>query len=144
MTIAITIAGNVSQAAEVRHTANGDAVATWSVASNQGKDKPAVFLRCTLWGKRAKSALPSHITTGVPMTVIGTLSQNKYNDKKTGEEKTSFEVRVTEVIFQGSKRQEEAQQPKAKPQASSGFADIKEDDIPFADPLKSRAFCLSV
>jgi len=128
MTIAITIAGNVSQSAEVRHTPNGDAVATWSVASNQGKDKPAVFLRCTLFGKRADSQLPSYIVKGTPMTVIGTLSQNKYNDKKTGEEKTSFEVRVTEVILQGGKRQEEAPQPKAK--QAPQFDDI-DDDFPF-------------
>lgn len=127
MTIAITIAGNVSQTAEVRHTPNGDAVATWSIASNQGQNKPAIFMRCTLWGKRAESALPSHITSGTPMTVIGTLSQNKYNDKKTGEEKTSFEVRVTEVILQGSKRQEEA--PRQAPKAAPQFDDSS--DVPF-------------
>lgn len=127
MTIAITIAGNVSQDAEVRHTPNGDAVATWSIASNQGKDKPAVFLRCTLWGKRADSALPSYIVKGTPMTVIGTLAQNKYKDKQTGEEKSSLEVKVQEIVLQGSKRQEEA--PRQAPKAAPQFDDTM--DVPF-------------
>lgn len=133
MTIAITIAGNVSQDATVRHTPNGDAVAQWSVASNQGKDKSAVFLRCTLFGKRAESALPSYLVKGTPVTVIGTLSQSKYKDKQTGEEKSSFEVKVQEIVLQGSKRQEEAprQAPKAAPKGSTGFPDLDEDTIPF-------------
>ena len=133
MTIAVTIAGNVSQDAEVRRTPNGDAVATWSIASNQGKDKPAVFMRCTLWGKRADSALPSYITKGIPMTVIGTLAQNKYKDKQTGEEKSSFEVKVQEIVLQGGKREEAPRQatpaPKAAP--SKGGFDQMDDDIPF-------------
>lgn len=133
MTISIVIAGNVSQSAEVRHTPNGDAVATWSIASNQGKDKPAVFLRCTLWGKRADSALPSYIVKGTPMTVIGTLAQNKYKDKQTGEEKSSFEVKVQEIVLQGGKRDEapsQAPRQAAPAKASSGFADM-DDSIPF-------------
>lgn len=126
MTIAVTIVGNVSQDAEVRRTPNGDAVATWSIASNQGKDKPAVFLRCTLWGKRADSALPSYITKGTPMTVIGTLAQNKYKDKQTGEEKSSFEVKVQEIVLQGGKREEAPRQaaPKATPKAD--FSDMSD------------------
>ena len=141
MTISIVIAGNISQAATVRHTPNGDAVAQWSVASNQGKDKPAVFLRCTLFGKRAESALPSYLVKGTPVTVIGTLSQSKYKDKQTGEEKSSFEVKVSEIVLQGSKRQEEAPRQAAPAKASSGFADM-DSDIPFANPLKNRAYCL--
>ena len=130
MTISIVIAGNVGRDAEVRHTPNGDAVATWSVASNQGKGKDPVFLKCSLWGKRAESALPSYIVKGTPMTVIGTLAQQKYKDKQTGEEKTSFEIKVQEIVLQGSKRQEEAPKQEAKPQASRGFADM-DDDVPF-------------
>lgn len=135
--ISVTIAGNVSQDAEVRRTPNGDAMAQWSVASNQGKDKPAIFLRCALWGKRAESALPNYLTKGTPVTVMGLLSQNKYTDKN-GQEKVSYEVKVQEIVLQGGRRKEspapqQRQAPQrsapAKPQAHDGFSDM--EDCPF-------------
>lgn len=131
--IAVTLAGNVSQDAEVRHTPKGDAVAQWSVASNQGKDKPAIFLRCTLFGKRAESALPSYLTKGIPVTVMGLLTQNKYTDKN-GQEKVSYEVKVQEIVLQGGKR-EQAPAPATRAAApaqapkGSGFDDF--EDPPF-------------
>lgn len=135
--ISVTIAGNVSQDAEVRRTPNGDAVAQWSVASNQGKDKPAIFLRCTLWGKRAESALSTYLTKGTPVTVMGLLTQNKYMDKN-GQEKVSYEVKVQEIVLQGGKRDEapRALQPAPRQQAQkpqgSGFDDMQDDSmIPF-------------
>ena len=131
--IAVTLAGNVSQDAEVRHTPKGDAVAQWSVASNQGKDKPAIFLRCTLFGKRAESALPSYLTKGTPVTVMGLMTQNKYTDKN-GQEKVSYEVKVQEIVLQGGKREQAPapqQRPAAKAPQGSGFDDFPDDTIPF-------------
>lgn len=121
------MAGNISQDAEVRRIPSGDAVANFSVAINQGKDKPAIFMRATLFGKRAEGALPSFLVKGQPVAVSGSLTVNKYKDKE-GIERTSYDVRVQELDLLGSKRQEEAPQQKAKPKAD--FSDM-EDDCPF-------------
>lgn len=115
--INVFMAGNISQDAEVRRIPSGDAVANFSVAINQGKDKQAIFMRATLFGKRAEGALPSFLVKGQPVAVSGSLTVNKYKDKE-GIERTSYDVRVQELDLLGSKRQEEAprQAPKAAPQ----------------------------
>ena len=144
----ITVAGQLGKDAEVRFLPNGDAVAGFSVADSQGKDKPTIWWNCELFGKRAES-LSQYLTKGQAVTVSGTVSQRTYSDKN-GQERTSMDVRVNDVALQGGKR-ESAPQSAPERKASTnvgraavgGFADM-DDDIPFNDPLKSRAYALCI
>jgi len=141
----ITVAGQLGKDAELRHLPNGDPVANFSVADSQGKDKDAIWWNCQLFGKRAES-LSQYLVKGQAVTITGSVSQRKYTDKN-GQERISTDVRVNEVALQGGKR-EATQQPQQRQQAPKpsnpgGFENM-DDDVPFADPMKRRAYSLSI
>lgn len=133
----ITIAGNCTKDAEVRFLPNGDAVASFGLADNMGKDKGAIFWNCSLFGTRG-SALAQYLTKGTPVTVSGSVSERAYTDKD-GNQRKSMDVRVNDVALQGGKRDDSPQQaPRPAPQPaqrqaprpSSGFDDM-DSEIPF-------------
>lgn len=143
----ITIAGVLGKDAELRHMPNGDPVAGFSVADSQGKEKPTIWWSCQLFGKRAESLLP-YLTKACNVTATGNVTEREWVDKD-GQKRKSMEVRVNDLALQGG-RSVQAQAPQrsapaapAPRQASSGFEDMS-DDVPFANPMRSRAFCLSI
>ena len=119
----ITISGNVARDAEVRYLPNGDAVAGFSLADNQGKDKPAIFWACSLFGKRGESLAP-YLTKGQAVTVVGTVSEREWTDKD-GHKRKSMDVRVQEVALQGGKRES------AKPAGKPSKSDDDFGEVPF-------------
>lgn len=131
----ISVAGNISKDAETRFLQDGTPVASFSVADNQGKDKPAIFWNCQLFGKRAESLAP-YLTKGQAVTVTGSVTQRSYTDKN-GQERTSMDLRVNDLKLQGGKREEAAPQTSRKhdaararqPAAPADFDDGS--DIPF-------------
>lgn len=134
----ITVAGQLGKDAELKQVGQ-DNVLQFSVCDSQGREKPAIWWNAQLWGRRATSLQP-YLVKGASVTITGTVTQREYT-AKDGQKKISQDVKVNDVALQGSKRQEEA--PQAKTQASSGFADM-ESDIPFADPMKNRAYSLAI
>ena len=147
----LTITGNLTRDAELRSLNDGTAVLSFAVADNQGKDKTAIFWNCSLFGKRADS-LQQYLTKGQQVTVIGTVSEREWTDKE-GNKRKSMDVRVNDIALQGGRREEGERQPSraaparqpqrsAAPAGGGGFEDM-DDDIPFANPLRSRALCLA-
>jgi single-strand DNA-binding protein len=124
----LTVAGQLGRDAEVRFLPNGDAVANFSIADSQGKDKDAIWWNCQLFGKRAES-LAQYLTKGQSVTVTGNVSQRKYTDKH-GVEKISTDVRVNDVALQGGRKEGAAPQA-AKPKIQGGGFENMNDDIPF-------------
>ena len=138
----ITVAGQLGKDAEIKYLNNGDPVASFSVADSQGRDKPTIWWRCSLFGKRAESLAP-YLVKGQSVTVTGTLTEREYTDKD-GAQKKAQDVRVNDVALQGGKREEGAapaqrQAPAPRPAArqaapvgsqGSGFDDM-DSDIPF-------------
>lgn len=139
----LTVAGQLGKDAELRHLPNGDPVANFSIADSQGKDKDAIWWNCQLFGKRAES-LSQYLVKGQAVTITGSVSQRKYTDKN-GQERISTDVRVNEVALQGGKREAAPQQRQqaSKPSNPGGFEDMN-DDVPFTDPMKRRAYALCV
>lgn len=95
----LIIAGNVGRDAELRRTGNGDAVLGFSVAVDQGKDangnkRDALWVDCSVWGKRAES-LQSYITKGTRLTVEGRPTVRAH------EGKAYLGMSVNDLTFQG-------------------------------------------
>ena len=133
----ITIAGQLGRDAEVRMLQDGTPVASFSVADSQGREKPSIWWRCSLFGKRAQS-LAQYLTKGQSVTVSGTVTEREYTDKD-GTQKKAQEIRVQDVALQGGRKDSTGIQPhpaSAKAQAApaqrapSGFEDM-DDSIPF-------------
>lgn len=128
----ITIAGQLGRAAEIRHMPNGDPVASFSVADSQGKDKPTIWWRCSLFGKRAE-ALAEYLLKGQSVTVSGVVTEREY--QKDGAPIKAMEIRVNDVALQGGRRDGANPAPARTPApqraaAPSSFDDMP-DDIPF-------------
>jgi single-strand DNA-binding protein len=122
----ITVAGTLGKDAEVKYLSNGDAIANFSVADSQGKDKPTLWWNCGLYGKRAES-LSQYLVKGQAVTVTGSVSEREWTDKN-GLTRKSMDVRVNDVALQGGRRDAEPQQRQApKPEP----VDVDDDDIPF-------------
>lgn len=105
----ITIAGNLTKDCETRYTNAGEAVLTFGVADNQGKEKSAIFWTCSLFGRRAESLSP-YLTRGQAVTVVGTVSERAWTDKD-GTPRKSMDVRVSDVALQGGRRESNVLQP---------------------------------
>lgn len=136
----ITVAGQLGRDSEMRYLANGDPVLSFSVADSQGRDKPTIWWRASLFGKRAESLAP-FLKKGQAVTISGTVTEREYTDKD-GTPKKSQDIRVSDVALQGGKREEAAPAaaPASAPKTHSGMKrgaatgtgfDDMEDDIPF-------------
>lgn len=141
----ICIAGQLGQDSELKYLPNGDPVLSFSVADQQGRDKPTIWWRCSLFGKRAES-LAQYLLKGQKVTVSGNVTEREYTDNRDGTKKKAQDVRVQDVALQGDQRQQQAPAERPAPQPSEreqnrnrqyaqgkpqpNFADM-DDDLPF-------------
>lgn len=121
----ISISGNLGRDVEVRYLANGDPVASFSVADSQGKDKPSIWWNCAIFGKRAESLAP-YLLKGAVVTVVGDVTEKEYKDK-TGNDRKAMSVRVNNIALQGGKTG--ASTEGVKPRQTD--ANFDNQDIPF-------------
>jgi single-strand DNA-binding protein len=129
----ITITGQLGKDSERRALGDGTPVLSFSVADSQGKDKPAIWWNCSMFGKRADS-LQQYLNKGQAVTVVGTASEREWTDKD-GMKRKSMDVRVNDVALQGGNRESSSNAPRASAPAkansggSSGFDDM-DDSVP--------------
>lgn len=132
-----TFAGRVGQDAELKYTQSGKAVASFSLAINQGKDgngeeRAPLWIKATIWEKRAEALAP-HIKKGSFAIVSGPVSIETWANKNDGSAQGRIIVTVREFTFGGGSAQGSGNSnsaPASKPQ-SSGSGPITDDDIPF-------------
>lgn len=127
----ITICGHLGRDIELRSLSDGTPVGGFSVADSQGRDKPAIWWRCSIFGKRAESLAP-YLKKGQQVTIVGSATEREYTDKD-GAKRTSMDVRVNDLALQGG-RPELQEAPRAAPRATQRQADPVDDmdsDIPF-------------
>lgn len=101
----ITVIGNLTQDPELRFTPSGAAVANFTVAStprymdrqtNEWKDGETLFMRCSVWREAAENVAES-LTRGARVIVSGRLKSRSWDDKETGQKRTTMELEVDEV-----------------------------------------------
>ena len=129
----ITVCGQLGRDSELKTIPSGEQVLSFTVADSQGREKPTIWWRCQLWGKRATS-LQQYLVKGQAVTVVGNVTMREYTDKD-GTPKQSMDVRVQDVALQGGRREESTpreapRQSKPVAKQGSGFDDM-DDDIPF-------------
>ncbi len=105
----VIVAGNLSRDVELRHLNNGTAVADVSLAINsQWKDKDGqkhedvTFIDCTVWGKTAELAA-EYLKKGSAVLFEGSLKQESWEDKQTGQKRSKIKVNVESMQFLGEK-----------------------------------------
>lgn len=134
----ITICGHIGRDAELRFLPDGKPVASFTVADQQGRDKPPIWWRCSLFGTRAES-LAQHLTKGQAVTIIGQVTEREYTDKN-GLQVKAQDVRVSDVALQGGRKDSAGTPPhpasaKAKAAPARPAPSRFDDDIEYLSDL---------
>lgn len=134
----VVLAGRLTRDPELKYTASGTAVATFTLAVNRNfksanGESEADFINCVMWRKQAE-ALANYAKKGVLIGVVGRIQTRNY-DNQQGQK-----VYVTEVVaeqFQFLEKREggSSQGNQNKQQSNDPFGDhsidISSDDLPF-------------
>lgn len=126
----VIIMGRLTRDPEMRHTQNGTAVASLTLACDRdfkpkSGEKETDFIDVVVWGKTAEFAA-NYFTKGRMVIVEGRLQVRGWQDKD-GNKRKSTEVVADRMYFGDSK-----QEGKKQTAPSDDFEEIEDDgDIPF-------------
>jgi single-strand DNA-binding protein len=137
----LTIVGNVGKDPEMRYTPSGQAVTSFSVATNRqytannGQQvKETIWFRVSAWGKQAEIC-NQYVKKGMKVLVEGRLTADPSTggpriwNKQDGSPAASFEVTANTVRFLSSRGEGEGGGSMG---GDAGFVGAPtEDDIPF-------------
>ena len=138
----IILVGNLGRDPELRYTAQGTPVCSFSMATNERrKDRNGemqdhtTWFRITLWNRLAETA-SQYLQKGKQVYIEGRLRVEEYIDRD-GKPRHSLEVFATDMQFIGSRggaddvQHERAASASASTGPSDSQADLSDDDIPF-------------
>jgi single-strand DNA-binding protein len=134
----ITLVGNLGRDPELRYTAQGTPVCSFSMATNERrKDKQGemqdvtTWFRVTLWGRQAETA-SQYLTKGRPVYIEGRLRVEEWTDRD-GKPRYTLEVNATDMQFigGGARPDEPLAARAAAADSPSERPEITDDDIPF-------------
>lgn len=104
----IILVGNLGRDPELRYTPQGDAVCSFSMATNERKkDKSGEFqdvttwFKVTLWRRQAETA-SKYLTKGSSVYIEGRLQLEEWTDRD-GKERYTLGVQATDMQFIGSR-----------------------------------------
>lgn len=132
------ITGNITRDPELRTTANGSSVCSFSVAVNRtyrdasgNSQEDVSFIDCTAWGK-AGEIINQYAKRGTGILVSGRLDQRSWEDKNSGQKRSRVEIVVEDFNFlggtdrDGGKNYDNNEATGAEPTTN----DVVPDDIP--------------
>ena len=108
----VNISGHLTRDPELRMTPKGTQVLSFGIAvndrrlnreTNQWEDYPN-FVECTMFGTRAE-AVSRIVRKGMKVSIDGKLRFNQW-ETKDGQKRSSTEVKVEEIHFNGGKKRE--------------------------------------
>ena len=135
-----TLSGNLGNDAEVRYTAGGMAITSFSLAVNHRRKQQdgsyadeTSWVDCTIFGKRGESLQTNgYLQKGAKLAVVGHLRMSTW--EADGQRRRKLEVIVDNVIGMTNYRwpqQPQAQQPYQVQPQQAYVPDVYDEDIPF-------------
>jgi single-strand DNA-binding protein len=132
----VLLIGHLGRDAEVRYTAKGDAVASFSLATTEHwKDKQGnrqertEWHRVDLWGKLAES-VGQYLTKGKAVFVEGKIETEEWTDKD-GQKRKTPKIRAHQVQLMGGGERAEPTTPAPAPLPHDTGEPLTDEDIPF-------------
>ncbi|MFN2598321.1 MAG: single-stranded DNA-binding protein [Pyrinomonadaceae bacterium] len=136
----IILVGNLGRDPELRYTAQGTPVCSFTLATNEKrKDRTGetqditTWFRVTLWGRQAEAA-SQYLMKGRPVYVEGRLRVEEWTDRD-GRQRYTLEVHATDMQFIGGRADEglpkNSRTESNPPGDEASNADVHDDDIPF-------------
>lgn len=105
--------GNLGQDSEVKYTASGTAVLSFSVAvkSGYGDRAKTTWVRCALFGKRAEGNLSQYLVKGAQVAVSGELELQEWEGQNGKGAAVSVNVDSIDLIGGNNQNQQSNNQP---------------------------------
>ena len=135
----VILIGNLTRDVELKYLPKGTAVCNLSMAVNRrwkteaGEEKEDVyFAECKAFGKQAET-LAQYVRKGHPLLIEGRLTREEWDDKKTGDKRSTTRIMIETFQFLKGRDEGEAPAPRA-PRAQAPAApkpDLDADDLPF-------------
>lgn len=135
----VMLIGNLGKDPEVRYTASGQAVASFSLATSEkfkGKsgewEERTEWHNITLWGKLAEIA-GEYLSKGKTVYIEGRLQTRKWQDKSGNDRYTTDIVgdKMQMLSPKGERRNEPSSEPSSEPGGGYEEPPFQDDDIPF-------------
>lgn len=139
----IIIVGNVGRDPEMRYTPSGQAVTSFSVATNRqytnnnGETiKETIWFRVSAWGKTGETC-NQYLKKGSKVLVEGRLTADPATggpriwQAQDGSSRASFEVSAQTVRFLSSRSETDSSASASTPAAEEGGVPAENEDIPF-------------
>ena len=131
----VILMGNLTRDIELRTTPSGQSVANFSLAvSRSWKDQngqtqdQTSFINCVAWGKPGE-IIAQYVKKGDPLLVSGRLDQRSWDDKESGQKRSTVEVNVEDFNFIGGRGGGDSGSASAPSSASSKSNDVVIEDI---------------
>jgi single-strand DNA-binding protein len=108
--------GNLGKDAEVKYTAGGMAVMSFSVAvkSGYGDKEKTTWVNCGVFGKRAEGSLPQYLVKGAQVAISGEAFLDEW--EKDGVTNKMLKVNVDKLDLIGGRSDSAPQQQRQAPQ----------------------------
>lgn len=134
----IILVGNLGRDPELRYTAQGTPVCSFSLATNERRknkdgdqEDVTTWFRVTMWGRQAETA-SQYLQKGGAVFIEGRLRVEEWTDRD-GKPRHTLEVHGTDMQFIEASRSEE--KPKAAAASAGAVAgeqpDLEDEDLPF-------------
>lgn len=107
----VVLIGRLVKPPEIKYTASGQAIAKFSIACNdsykQGDERKeyANFFDINVWGNQAVNC-EKYLKKGSQVAINGTLRQNRWQDKQSGQTRSKIEITANSVQFLGKGKSE--------------------------------------
>ena len=130
----LTLQGRLTRDPELRQTAGGVSVCSFTVAwSERHKDRDQetrLFMPCTAW-RATGEMISRNFSKGREIAVEGRLSTREWTDNEGGK-RSVIELTVDRVHFCGPKPLDGGNAPEPEAGSEQTFAEIQDDgDLPF-------------
>ena len=145
----VILIGNLTRDVELKYLPKGTPVCNLSMAVNRrwkteaGEEKEDVyFAECKAFGKQAET-LAQYVRKGHPLLVEGRLTREEWDDKKTGDKRSTTRIMIETFQFLKGRDEGDAPAPRretasapaapapAAPAPAAPKPDLDEDDVPF-------------
>lgn len=123
----IDVVGRLARDPEMRYTADGKAVVSFSIPVQERKDGETTWYKVTAWEKQAE-VINQYATKGTWLFVRGMPKIETWEDKTSGETRYQLAVTVREFTFCGGGTDN-----------GNADTDSNTDNTPAAKPQPSRA-----
>jgi single-strand DNA-binding protein len=114
----ITLTGRAGRDPEARYFGSGTMVANLTMAVNRmSRDEDPDWFNLEIWGKQAQVAV-DYVRRGSLIGIIGSVRNEKWTDRNSGQERTKMVIRVDRLELMGGKKDSQQEDYASAPAAA--------------------------